>query len=138
MLPHIEGVKECPCCHKQLIPKDTKPIYIPDKRNYTNRSRKYCYVMDAIAQEMRIHSELSCIDEAECRTVIRELKNNKWIVLKEGCVEDSLDYNDYLPSLSLDWHHQKSSQKTELVINALKATAELIKLANTAIVFANS
>ena len=137
MIPYFEGARLCSLCHKWEIPVEPKPIYVPDKRCYNQYSKKYCYVIDTIAQEMEIHPKISGVDDVECRTVVRELKAKNLIILKENSPVDSLNYHDYIVSFDFAWNEKTAEQKTEIIINLLKLGAEAIKLTATVISIAN-
>lgn len=124
MAPYIGGYK-CPCCNQWNIPDDAQAIYIPDKRKYKKECKKYCYLIDAITQNMKLDEDLSSITNIECRTIVRELRSKNAIVLKDGCNQDSLDYCDYMVSADyLNWKQTKDSEKSELILSTIIKCAE--------------
>ena len=124
MAPHIPGSTHCPCCNGWIFPDDAKAIYIPDKRKYSPYVRPYCYVLDAIALDMNLISELSFISDDIQRTVVRELAKNELIVLKDGCDNQSLYHLDYILSLRLiEWQEKKNEEKSKLIFETINSCA---------------
>ena len=130
MAPYINGAKRCIYCKKWEIPPDSKPIYIPDKRKYNAYSKYYCYVIDAISLDMDLNENVSLISENQIKTVVRELRNFGLITPKNGCPENSFDYQDYMLSLKLiEWHYKKSYEKTKLILEIINSCATVAKKA---------
>jgi hypothetical protein len=124
MAPRIEGSTQCPCCKKWIFPDTAKAIYIPDKRKYSPYVRPYCYVLDAIALDMDLVSEVSFISDDIRRTVVRELAKNELIVLKDGCDNQSLYHLDYILSLRLiEWQERTNKEKSKLILETINSCA---------------
>ena len=127
MAPYIKGATQCPNCKVWNIPKNAKPIYIPDGRRYSRHARPYCYVLDAIELDMEINFTISCIDEDIYKTVIRELYKNECIVRKENSNVNSLYHLDYMVSLkTVDWQNKKSEEKTKLIYETIQSCADAV------------
>lgn len=127
MAPFIHGSTKCPCCNGWIFPDKAKAIYIPDKRKYSPYARPYCYVLDAIALDMDLISELSFISDETKRTVVRELAKNELIVLKDGCDSQSLYHLDYILSLRLiEWQEKKNEEKSRLIYETIKSCADAL------------
>ena len=123
MAPYIEGAIQCPNCKKWDIPKDAVPYYVPNKNYYTPDTRPYCYVLDAITQKMLIREELCRISPGECRTIVRVLRDNGLLQLRDGCDKDSLNYLDYIQDINADgWLEMKAGQKAKRLLNAICST----------------
>ncbi len=135
MVPYLVGAIKCPKCKCWIIPDNAKPIYIPDKRKYSKLTKNYCYLVDAIALEMDLHPEISCISPETCETIVRELRKKELIVLKVGKNSESLYHLDYMISLELlNWNDRESKEKSKLIcktvlagFNAIAETASMTK-----------
>jgi len=135
MAPYLVGAVKCPKCKCWIIPDNAKPIYIPDKRKYSKLAKNYCYLIDAIALEMDLHPEISCISPETCATIVRELREKELISLKVDKNSESLYHLDYIISLKLlNWNDKKSKEKSELIyktvlagFNAIAETANMIR-----------
>ena len=140
MLPYIDGAEQCPMCKGWDIPENAILIYIPDKRTYSQATKKYCYVMDAIGSTMLLNDNLSMISANEIPQYVRELKQNNLIMVADGRPEDSNDYRDYIPTLKgAEWMDAASKRKNEIITEMLKTIQELAKatqcVANAAVVY---
>jgi hypothetical protein len=133
MCPYIEGATQCPLCHGWEIPDNAVAIYIPHKQHYKAKFRRHCYVLDAISLGMLLVEELSLISESDCQAIVMQLKNANLIALKPDCGMDSLNYKDYILQIPDNWDSQNSSEKVQIVIEALK-TVQALATTVTAIV----
>lgn len=136
MAPYLVGAVKCPKCKCWIIPDNAKPIYIPDKRKYSKLAKNYCYLIDAIALEMDLHPEISCISPETCATIVRELRKKELITLKVGKNIESLYHLDYVISLKLlTWNYKESKEKSELiyktVLAGFSAIAETANMTHT-------
>lgn len=132
MAPFIEGARYCPNCGKWEFPENAKAIYIPDKREYRNDAavKKYAYVLDAICREMELNDQISNIENAVVKTIVRELKKEGWIVLIEGKDDESLYHLDYILSIKLiKWKEVRAAQKRELILQLLRLAEKAVELA---------
>ena len=124
MASYIPDSVHCPCCDGWIFPDNAKAIYIPDKRKYSPYVRPYCYVLDAIALDMDLVSEVSFISDDIRRTVVRELAKNELIVLKDGCDNQSLYHLDYILSLRLiKWQERTNKEKSKLIFETINSCA---------------
>lgn len=134
MAPYQQGAFQCAYCKKWHIPEDATPIYIPDKRFYSKRAKKYCYVMDAICEGTILDNRVDgcTITDDECRTIVKQLRVHEKIILKEGCQSDSLWYRDYFPSMGV-WDKLRPAEKTDLITKILDTVKETLNLAHKAL-----
>ena len=129
MCPYISGARKCPCCGAWEVPNNAVAIYIPDKRKYKSKIKKYRYVMDAIEQGMEIHETLSLVSESECKTIVAWLKSQKLLILKQGCSEDNLDYKNYMLVFPDDYQDKANVGNKGLLIEILKTIQETARVA---------
>lgn len=111
-----------------VFPDDFVPIYIPDGREYKNIKddprAPYVYMMDVIAKRMIAYDGYLSLDESIRKTIVRELNIAKFIVLIEGRKKDSLDYRDYIVSLTCNnWFDRKAKKRLEIMNESLRAIA---------------
>ena len=133
MCPYIQGAYLCPCCKKWIIPENADLFYIPNKNCYNEKTKKYCYIMDAIDQKMLLIEEFTKMKEEECRTFTRELRENGFIRSIDG-MEDNLDYRNYILTLNgAAWKDRKAKEKRELIVALLKTLQSGAELAAAAI-----
>ena len=113
---------------KYLFPDDFKPVYIPDGREYKNlknsQALPYVYVMDVISKLWLAKDNYMGIDDQIRKTVVRELKKNKLIILKNDADKSSLDYTDYMVSLNVNnWMERKTKDREQFILNVITAVA---------------
>jgi hypothetical protein len=111
------------------FPDDFRPIYIPDGRSYRSLKKSdrkaYVYIMDVIAKMLLAKDNYFGINEQIRRTVVRELKEAELIKLKVGAIETSLDYKDYVVSLSSgEWFGKKAKERENLILDAIEAVSK--------------
>ena len=130
MAPYISGSYKCHNCGVWNIPQDAIPLYVPDKRFYKKCSKNYCYVLDAICYGFLLDNRVDGINisEQECKTIVGVLKEKGKIILKNGYPKDSLNYRDYIQGIE-DWGIITAKQKTEVVIEILKAIGAVASVA---------
>lgn len=103
-----------------VFPIDFELPYLPDGRKYKSNIKnplfKYIYVMDLIQSSLNCCYGYCGITDIDVRTCVRELCSAGYIVIKDGCKQDSLNYKDYMLSLSCnDWFDRKWKKKLELI-----------------------
>lgn len=108
---------------KWLFPDDFVPVFIPDGRKYKtladSAALPYVYLMDVISKLWLAEDNYMAIDEQIRKTVVRELKANHLIILKEGAESDSLDYRDYMVAVPDEWHNMKVSAKKSFILDII-------------------
>lgn len=114
---------------KWIFPEDFVPLYIPDGRKYKviNNSPllPYMYLMDAISLLYCVENNYNGVIDKQVReTVVRELKKAGLIKLKEGANKKSLNYRDYIVSLSAgDWFDKPIRERKEYLIKLVNAAS---------------
>lgn len=132
MVSKLKGAKQCPNCKKWQIPSSTTPIYIPNKRNYKNFAKKYCYVMDSIALNMQLDNDLSSISNHEITTILKELEKENLIILKENIKSTKGKSTDYeLSKKGIDWANKQTEDKNKLIFEILKTIQTTAKAVET-------
>lgn len=111
------------------FPDDFRPIYIPDGRSYKSlkqtNHKPYVYIMDVIVKMWLAKDYYLGIDEQIRQTVVKKLKSARLIELKEGALETSLDYRDYIVSFSDDdWFNNSAKERENFIINALEVVSK--------------
>ena len=111
------------------FPDDFRPIYIPDGRSYRSLKKSnhkpYVYLMDTIAKMWYVKDNYFGIDEQIRQTIVRELKNAGLINLKVGALKTSLNYKDYVVSLSSDeWFKKKAKEREKFIFDTFAAVSK--------------
>lgn len=120
MLSKLEGVRICECCGKYSIPENAIPIYIPNKNKYKRDAKKYCCVMDAVADGMRFDDNLSMITQEEARVCLNMLREANFIVLRNSDEDASTPLNYMLSAEGINWKQTQTEDKNQMIKEVLK------------------
>lgn len=126
MAPYIDGAVQCPLCKKWQIPDGATPIYIPNKTYYAEKSKMFCYILDAISLEHIIYPELSCVPEDSFLPLIDSLADNKYIARK-NINENAFDCRNYQLTIhGAEWLNMKSKEKSDFVLNIISILVQTV------------
>ncbi len=126
MAPYIDGAVQCPLCKKWQMPEDATPIYIPNKTYYAEKSKMFCYILDAISLGHIIHPELSCVPEDSFLPLIDSLADSKYIARK-NINKNAFDCRNYQLTIhGAEWLNMKSKDKSDLASNIILALLQTV------------
>ena len=126
MAPYIDGAVQCPLCKKWQIPGDATPIYIPNKTYYAEKSKMFCYILDAISLEHIIHPELSCVPEDRFLQLIDLLADGNYIT-RINRNDNRFDCRNYQLTINgAGWLDMKSKEKNEFALNIISILVQTV------------
>ncbi len=130
-LEYVDEKTQCPYCKKLEISENAVGYYIPDKRIMKNSDyRKYYYVLEAISNKQVIYEKLTGLNDNECKTIVKILKEMGFVRLIVGKAESSLDYKDYLVELAgIEWKNKNAQKRIEILWMAFNTLSNVSTIA---------